>query len=79
MNGIGIDTGSVEGGNNNQTNLIHRRFSDANLYMIESVANLDRLTPTGYHLTILPIKVRDATGGPTRIIATKNKRHNCHH
>ena len=47
------------------------RFSlnEAGIYGLENVANLDRLPNLGATILALPMKIKNGTGGPVRIVA----------
>jgi len=67
--GIGIDTPSVDVGNDS-TYPVHVFLAKKQIYNIENVANLHTLDPTcSLHLLVLPIKIIGATGAPSRILA----------
>jgi kynurenine formamidase len=68
IDGVGLDTPSMDHGPSRDF-IVHRTLSDANIYGLENVANLDRLPPVGATLIALPIKIAGGTGGPVRIIA----------
>ena len=68
INGVGIDTASLDYGQSRDF-IAHRILSEANIYGLENVANLERLPATGATLIALPMKIRGGTGGPARIIA----------
>lgn len=68
INGIGIDTLSADYGIS--TNFaVHHIINGAGKYILENVANLDKLPPTGATLIIAPIKIEGGSGGQTRIWA----------
>jgi kynurenine formamidase len=66
--GVGVDTLSFDPGYDN-TYQTHKVVLGAGKWALEAVANLYRLPPTGATLFIGAPKVRDATGGPVRIVA----------
>jgi len=71
--GLGVDTPSIDPGNSKKYE-VHVELSPQNIYLLENVANLDKLTPpSGWKLHILPIKLKDGTGGPTRIVAVRER------
>lgn len=65
--GIAIDTLSPDG--SDYTFPIHKLFLDAGKYLIENIANTDKLPPTGAFVIGLPLKIHDAVEAPMRIIA----------
>ncbi len=68
INGIGIDTASMDYGPSKDF-IAHQIINRANIYGLENVANLNRVPATGATLIALPMKIKGGTGGPTRIIA----------
>ena len=68
VDGVGIDTASLDHGPSKDFRT-HRILSAAGIYGLENVALLDSLPPKGATLLALPMKIRNGTGGPVRIIA----------
>lgn len=68
VDGVGIDTASLDHGPSADFQT-HRILNGAGIYGLENVATLDRLPPTGATIIALPMKIRNGTGGPVRIIA----------
>ncbi|CAL4173186.1 unnamed protein product [Meganyctiphanes norvegica] len=66
--GVGMDTPSLDE-SDSQTFKVHQELFAANIYGLENVANLEKLPVTGATVTIMPIKIKDGSGGPVRIIA----------
>jgi kynurenine formamidase len=66
--GIGIDTASIDHGPSRDF-IVHRIISGAGLYGLENIAHLDQVPEAGALLIALPIKIRDGTGGPVRLVA----------
>ncbi len=66
--GVGIDTASLDFGRSKDF-IAHRILNGADIYGLENVANLDRVPETGATLIALPVKIRNGTGGPVRIVA----------
>ncbi len=67
-NGIGIDTLSADCGISTDFS-VHNILNGSSKYILENVANLDKLPPTGATLIIAPIKIEGGSGGQTRIWA----------
>ena len=67
INGIGIDTFSVDTGQDGFP--VHHAILGANKYLVENVANAKDLPPTGAKILVLPLKIKDATEAPVRLIA----------
>jgi kynurenine formamidase len=68
---IGLDTASIDYGQSTQFES-HRILFEQNIPAFENVANLDQLPSKGFSVVALPMKIKDGTGGPLRIIATIN-------
>ena len=65
---IGLDTASIDYG---QSTLFesHRILFEKNIPAFENVANLDQLPARGFSVIALPMKIRNGSGGPLRIVA----------
>ena len=65
---IGLDTPSIDYG---QSTLFesHRILFEKNIPAFENVANLDKLPVTGFAVIALPMKIKNGSGGPLRIVA----------
>lgn len=65
---VGLDTPSLDFG---QSELFesHQILFEQNIPGFENVANLDRLPPMGAYVVALPMKIKDGSGAPLRIIA----------
>jgi kynurenine formamidase len=68
IDGVGLDTASLDHGPSNDFRA-HRILTAAGIYGLENVAALDRLPAKGATLIALPMKIRNGTGGPVRIVA----------
>lgn len=66
--GVGIDTMSIDPGNA-QIYVAHQVLLQKNIYIIENLANLAMLPPTGATVFALPIKIKNAPEAPVRAIA----------
>jgi kynurenine formamidase len=66
--GIAIDTPSIDYGKSKDFEA-HRVLSAADKPDVENIANLDKLPPAGAVLYVIPMTVRDGTGGPARVFA----------
>lgn len=68
---IGIDTPSIDFG---QSTLfeVHRILFANNVPALENVAYLDRLPTIGFNVIAMPMKIKNGSGGPLRIIAIVN-------
>jgi kynurenine formamidase len=67
VDGVGIDTASLDHGPSKDFRT-HRILCAAGIYGLENVANLDALPTVGATVVALPMKIRNGTGGPVRII-----------
>ncbi len=65
---VGIDTASIDYGQSKDFNT-HRILLSENIIGFENVANLDLLPATGAYIVGLPMKIRNGTGGPLRVVA----------
>jgi kynurenine formamidase len=64
--GIGIDTLSIDGSNNEF--LVHKKMLGSNKYLIENLCNLKKMPPSGSYIIALPIKINIATEAPIRAV-----------
>lgn len=65
---IGLDTPSIDYGQSKLFKAHQILFKD-NIPAFENVANLHKLPPSGAVVIALPMKIKDGSGGPLRIIA----------
>jgi len=65
---VGLDTPSLDYGQSKDF-MTHRILLGANIPGFENVAGLDQLPANGATVVALPVKIRDGSGGPLRIIA----------
>ena len=65
---IGLDTASIDYG---QSTLFesHRILMEQNIPAFENVANLELLPAKGFSVIALPMKIKNGSGGPLRIVA----------
>jgi kynurenine formamidase len=65
---VGIDTASIDFG---QSKLFetHRVLFEKDVPAFENVAALDQLPSTGLYVVALPMKIKDGSGAPLRIVA----------
>jgi kynurenine formamidase len=71
VNAMGIDTLSPDRPEDGFK--VHIRFLDAGKIIIENVANLDRMPPKGALVMVLPIKIKDGTEAPVRLVGLIEK------
>jgi kynurenine formamidase len=65
---VGIDTPSIDYGQSTDF-MTHRVLFAQNIPAFENVANLDKLPATGTTVFALPMKIKNGSGGPLRIVA----------
>lgn len=65
--GLGIDTLSSDTGANGFP--VHQAILGAGKYLVENIANAKSLPPIGAKIFVMPIKVKDGTEAPIRLIA----------
>jgi kynurenine formamidase len=65
---VGIDTASIDYGRSTLFES-HVVLCEKNTPALENVANLDQLPEEGFTLIALPMKIRNGSGGPVRIVA----------
>jgi len=68
IKGIGIDTLSGDCGTSSDFQ-VHHIINGAGKFILENVANLDKLPPKGATLLLSPIKIEGGSGGQCRIWA----------
>lgn len=68
VRGIGIDTLSIDRGISPDF-MVHHIVNRAGRFGLENVANLNRLPPRGFYVSVAPIKIESGSGGPARITA----------
>ncbi|MCX5788079.1 MAG: cyclase family protein, partial [Elusimicrobia bacterium] len=66
---VGIDTASIDRGRS-ETFDSHVALLSANVPVMENLANLGELPPTGITVAAFPMKIGGGTGAPLRIAAT---------
>lgn len=65
---IGLDTPSLDYGKSTEY-MSHRILFEKNIPGFENVANLDQLPTMGAYVIALPMKIKDGSGAPVRIVA----------
>ncbi len=69
INLVAIDSPSIDLGNDESFN-VHHIFSKNNILIVENLANLKKISSKEFNFTILPLKLKDATGSPVRAVAS---------
>ena len=65
---VGLDTPSIDYGQSKDFKT-HQVLMSADIPGFENVANLEQLPATGSYIVALPMKIKNGSGGPLRIIA----------
>ena len=65
---IGIDSPSIDLGTDSKFS-VHQIFAKKGMLIVENLANLDKIKSSKFHLVVLPLKLKNATGSPVRAIA----------
>ena len=68
INLVGIDSPSIDLGKDNKFS-VHQIFAKKGMLIVENLANLDKIKSSKFHLVVLPLKLKNATGSPVRAIA----------
>ncbi|XP_037780719.1 isatin hydrolase-like [Penaeus monodon] len=71
--GVGVDTISVDVGNSTRYGA-HEAMYSRNLFGLENVANMHKLPPSGFRVTVLPMRIGGGSGAPARIVAELDQR-----
>ena len=65
---VGIDSPSIDLGKDSKFS-VHQVFAKKGVLIVENLANLDKIKSSKFHLVVLPLKLKNATGSPVRAIA----------
>ena len=65
---VGIDSPSIDLGKDSKFS-VHQIFAKKGMLIVENLANLDKIKSPKFHLVVLPLKLKNATGSPVRAIA----------
>jgi len=65
---VSIDSPSIDLGKDNKFSA-HQIFAKKGILIVENLANLDKIKSPTFHLVVLPLKLKNATGSPVRAIA----------
>jgi len=66
---VGIDSPSIDLGKDESFN-VHKILSKNNILIVENLTNLNKIQSKNFNFTILPLKLKDATGSPVRAVAS---------
>ena len=65
---VGIDSPSIDLGKDPKFS-VHQVFAKKGILIVENLASLDEIKSPTFHLVVLPLKLKNATGSPVRAIA----------
>jgi len=65
---VGIDSPSIDVGTDSKFS-VHQIFAKKGMLIVENLANLEKIKSSKFHLVVLPLKLKNATGSPVRAIA----------
>ena len=65
---VGIDSPSIDLGKDESFS-VHHVLSKNDILIVENLANLNKIKSNEFDFTILPLKLKDATGSPVRAVA----------
>jgi len=65
---VGIDSPSIDMGTDSKFS-VHQVFAKKGILIVENLANLEKIKSSKFHLVVLPLKLKNATGSPVRAIA----------
>ena len=65
---VGIDSPSIDLGVDSKFS-VHQIFAKKGMLIVENLANLEKIKSSKFHLVVLPLKLKNATGSPVRAIA----------
>ena len=68
INLVGIDSPSIDLGTDSKFS-VHQIFAKKGMLIVENLANLEKIKSSKFHLVVLPLKLKNATGSPVRAIA----------
>ncbi len=69
VNLVGIDSPSIDLGIDKSFS-VHKIFAKKNILIVENLSNLEKIPNSDFQFTILPLKLKNATGSPVRAIAS---------
>ena len=68
INLVGIDSPSIDLGKDSKFS-VHQIFAKKGILIVENLASLEKIKSSKFHLVVLPLKLKNATGSPVRAIA----------
>ena len=68
INLVGIDSPSIDLGKDSKFS-VHQIFAKKGMLIVENLASLEKIKSSKFHLVVLPLKLKGATGSPVRAVA----------
>jgi len=68
INLVGVDSPSIDLGKDSKFS-VHQIFAKKGILIVENLSNLEKIKSSKFHLVVLPLKLKNATGSPVRAIA----------
>ncbi len=68
INLVGIDSPSIDSGKDESFS-VHHILLKNNILIVENLVNLNKIPSKEFNFTILPLKLKNATGSPVRAVA----------
>jgi len=68
INLVGVDSPSIDLGTDSKFS-VHKVFAKKGILIVENLSNLEKIKSSKFHLVVLPLKLKNATGSPVRAIA----------
>jgi len=65
---VGIDSPSIDLGTDSKFS-VHQIFAKKGILIVENLADLEKIKSSKFHLVVLPLKLKNATGSPVRAVA----------
>jgi len=65
---VGIDSPSIDLGTDSKFS-VHQIFAKKGMLIVENLANLEKIKSSKFHIVVLPLKLKNATGSPVRAVA----------
>ena len=69
VNLVGIDSPSIDLGKDERFT-VHQIFSKSNILIVENLCNLEKIKKMNFTLSVLPLKLKNASGSPVRAMAS---------
>ena len=69
VNLVAIDSPSIDLGKDEKFS-VHQIFSKSNILIVENLCNLEKIKKMNFTLSVLPLKLKNASGSPVRAMAS---------